>query len=566
MKRIVALLSALLMLLAMPAAAATRAWLDRDRVALGETVTLNVESDTRDAPDYGPLVRDFDLGAQGSREEIDWTGAGVRTRALFAVALRPRHDGLIRIPPLRVGAGVTAPLTLLVTPAPSAPPPGRSDVFIESEADDQDPYVQQSVGWVVRLYSATPLIAGSLDQDAPAGASLQRVGEDRQYRASVGGREYTVVERRYLLVPERSGELAIPPARFEGRGAGDPFDRLFGDGQAALRAVARPRILRVQPIPAHAPRPWLPLRALALRYAERPTRARAGEAVTVVIDAEADGAGAAQMPALELGAVDGVQVFPERAQADESFADGRPRAHVRRRFSLVPTRAGVVVVPGPRIAWWDSQAGVARVASLPPTRLDVAPGAAGTAGQGAVPATPLPAATTRGVRWPVLAGLGALALLLVLFAVRRRVVQQRAHAAPLPDAPFDAGAAEPASRASAPDRPRGPDMPPAAPAPRAAPPLADALAADDLAAIDHALRAASGQGDADLDAVLERLDDPAQRDAVDALRRARWAGGDAADALARLRRAFAGGPAWRGPDTRAADALPPLYPAHPRRD
>ena len=34
----------------------------------------------------------------------------MRTRALFAVALRPRHDGLIRIPPLRVGAGVTAPL------------------------------------------------------------------------------------------------------------------------------------------------------------------------------------------------------------------------------------------------------------------------------------------------------------------------------------------------------------------------------------------------------------------------------------------------------------------------
>jgi hypothetical protein len=33
-----------------------RAWLDRDRVALGETATLNIEVDGRDAaePDYSP--------------------------------------------------------------------------------------------------------------------------------------------------------------------------------------------------------------------------------------------------------------------------------------------------------------------------------------------------------------------------------------------------------------------------------------------------------------------------------------------------------------------------------
>src|SRR3546814_2150935 len=87
------------------------------------------------------------------------------------------------------------------------------------QVDDDDPYVQQSVGYTLRLYYATPLVSGQLDQATPDGASLQRVGSDLQYTRLVGGKRYTVVERRFLLVPERSGPLTIPGARFSGRGS-----------------------------------------------------------------------------------------------------------------------------------------------------------------------------------------------------------------------------------------------------------------------------------------------------------------------------------------------------------
>src|SRR3546814_16396484 len=62
-------------------------------------------------------------------------------------------------------------------------PPARagSAAFIETQIDDEDPYVQQSVGYTLRLYYATPLVSGQLDQATPAGASLQRVGSDLQY-------------------------------------------------------------------------------------------------------------------------------------------------------------------------------------------------------------------------------------------------------------------------------------------------------------------------------------------------------------------------------------------------
>lgn len=522
----------LLVLVPALAPAATRAWLDRDRIESGDTVRLTVETDAAAAPDYAPLLADFDLSAQSSRVDVDLSGRGLRRRSTYSVTLRPKRDGLLRIPPLRVGAASTAALALRVTPstAPRASGAGR-DVFIESAADDQDPYVQQSVGWVVRLYYAAPLVSGRLDQDAPEGASLGQVGES-QYTRSIGGRTYQVVERRYLLIPERSGELKMPPARFEGQAVGNVFDRLFGDGRVALRARAAPRVLKVRPIPADAPQPWLPLHGLAMRYTALPQGMRAGASGSVAVELVADGASAAQVPAIVFPDTPGAQVFADPAQVDETLVDGRPRTTVTRRFSIVPERAGELRLPGPRIDWWDVDAARARSTRLPPLELQV------EAGVPAPPATAAPADGPPGIPAPrravhATAGWIALAtiaaLLLIAFGLQRRA-RARDNGPPPADEP-------------------------------AAPSLARLLQLGDLADIEAALRAAAPAGVDDLDALAGALADPAQREAVLALRQARWADGDPGRARSLLRAAFAHGPSWNAPaGTRAGSLLPPLYP------
>ena len=97
-------------------------------------------------------------------------------------------------------------------------------------------------------------------------------------------------------------------------------------------------------------------------------------------------------------------------------------------------------------------------------------------------------------------------------------------------------------------------------APSPTPSLSAALKQDDLAAIAHALCIDAGSKLDDLDAVRARLDDDAQRDAVERLQAARWGDGDAASALAALRRAFAKGARWITPATKPVPLLPPLYP------
>ncbi|WP_024889253.1 BatD family protein [Luteimonas huabeiensis] len=542
-----------------PAAGAhaqVRAWLDRDRIALGETATLNVESEQAGAPapDWSPLERDFRLSAHTSTRQVEIVNGRQRARTLHAVALEPRRAGELRIPALAVGSATTAPLTLSVGPPDSAPARAGEPAFIESELDVPHGYVQQAIGYTLRLHYATPLISGELEQPAPEGASLQRIGSDVQYTRELGGRRYTVVERRFMLVPDRSGTLTLPGARFTGRGTGSFFDEIFGDGSRLLSAHSAPRMLEIRPIPDQAPQPWLPLRALELTYLSAPQRARAGEAVEIVVEARADGASGGQLPPLELQVDGGAQVFPEPPEIEERFEDGRPQVRATRRFSVVPAQAGTVRVRGPRLAWWDVRADAAREAALPDLRIEVAAGAVAAA-----PAQAPAAVASRdddddagwirvpGVQEPVRPWALATVVFALLWLVTLAWGLYRRPASP--EAPRDG-----------PDRARAAGNGGSEAQRLRA--LRQVLDTGDLGEVASALCGLSEPPAADLDALRARLAEPAQVAAVEALQRARWADGDVRAARAAVREAFRHGPRWRTPAAAEAEAppLPPLYP------
>ncbi|WDK01338.1 BatD family protein [Xanthomonas campestris] len=567
------LLSSSVAILALPAGAVTRAWLDRDSIDAGDAVTLNIETDQRGAePDYGPLRGGFGLGAKNANQQMQVTNGSVTIRALFGVVITPRQTGEIIVPAIRVGNERTEPLRLqVVATAVDAGAPGdagasaargNEEAFVETQVDDPQPYVQQSVGVMVRLYYATQLASGELDLQAPDGASLQRVGDDVSSARAVNGRQYNVVERRYLLVPERSGRLVVPPARFNGRAVGGFFDDYFGRGNGELNARSASIPLQVRAQPANAPQPWLPLRSLTLRYTSTPQRATAGEAAQIVVEASARGATQAQFPELPTPSVQDAQVFAEPAQYEERFVDGSPQLRLTRRYSIVPNRAGPLLIPGLQVAWWDVGAAAAKTASLPDLTLDVAAGSGAFAAPAAAPSpasqpageavAPAPAASTLRLQgapaasrpWGWIAAAAGFAVLWIatlVWALRRRRGGTRTVAA---GAGAGAGAAAPA------------------PGKRATHSVADLRRALDTGGMDDVATVLCGMaGVADIDSVLAALSDPAQRAAVAQMQRARWGGdGDVTAARAALREAFANGPRWHHATAAEPEVLAPLYP------
>ena len=543
----------LLLWLPMVAQAQTRAWLDRSQVGLGETVTLNIETDSAASPDLAPLQADFEVGSQSRSQQTRWSGGRTQRSTLFGFALTPRRSGSLTVPALSLGSARTAPLPLQVDAVA-----GRSDsdarAFIEVVVDDDSPYVQQSVGVVVQLYYAAQLAAGELVLDAPDGASLQVVGQDRSDVQEINGRRYNRVQRHYLLVPERSGALTLPAARFSGRTAGGFFQDMFGTdpGDGRISAASNTQVLQVQPQPADAPLPWLPLHQLSLRYTQVPRQAQAGQAATVEVEARVRGATRSQFPALPVpDAVDGAQLFAEPAQYEESFDGATPVLRVTRRYAVVPRAGGTLQVPGLQMAWWDVGAGQARQASLPPLPLQVAAAADGQGAgtvqaidtQSALPddataAAPVSGTATADRPWPWLAAVGGLLLLWLLTLVWG---WRRGRRAALPSA--TSAVAGPARSSPSTD----------------ATALRRLLDTGDLGEVADHLCAMAGV--ARLEQVIEKLGDPRQRQALMDLQRARWAGqGDLPAVRRALRQAFHDRPHWSTRSEPAQTALPPLYP------
>jgi hypothetical protein len=556
---------------ASPVGAANRASLDRNRIALDETVVLTIDvdaSDVRNIPDVNALVREFMVVDHTSQPKPAMVNGVIDLRIIMRLRLRPMREGEIVIP---FDTGGAPPLRVMVTPprnAAALPKPSTAAaqpaqmVFFDSRVETTTPYAQQSVGYTLRMYyDMAAGVSGRIDQDTPDGASLKFVGEDALPLQQIAGRFYNVHERRYVLIPERGGRVVIPPPRFLGRGM-DHTVGAFGRSEE-LRVSGRALELQVKPIPAAAAQPWLPLRSLRLRYLEAPPQARVGETALVTVEVMADGAVAAQLPALTVQVGDGAQVFPESAQSQDRFVDGGAEATVVRRFAVLPSREGTLRIAGPRIAWWDAQAGVARTASLPDLVLQVGPslGAASPSAAGprsAAADDDMAAPAWR--RWVpeqpwmwMLMPLSALWVITLVFGWRMWSARKRWNdTAP---APVPARAAQ---------RPAGASSSSVAP-PSLSRPDAQAwtrtLARGDRGEIARMLCAMASPPAADLDEVRERLADPSQRAAVRGLQRARWGLGDPAAATAAVRIAFADGPRWREREIpAAAPLLPPLYP------
>lgn len=553
-RRFSMLLVLMLVSLLAVAQAQTRAWLDRTAISEGDSVTLTIESGQLGAaPDYSPLLADFTLSAQTSSRQVQMTNGVTSAKALFGVALLPRRSGALQIPALRVGGEQTNPLPLQVSAgvATAASASDGARAFIETEIDDLQPYVQQSVGVVVRLYFASQLASGELVLDTPASASLQRVGEDRSLVRDINGRRYNVVERRFLLVPERSGPLQVPGARFNGRGTGGMFDDFFGRGDSQLSARGPIQTLQVRAQPDAVAQPWLPLQDLRLRYTSAPQNATVGQAVTISVEAIAVGATRAQFPELpvpSLGAA--AQVFAEPAQYDETFVGSSPQLKLTRRYSIVPQQAGTLSLKGISVPWWDVAAGQARTASVPDLELTVAAGDgsqapallpdAAVAGPAAVSpgnaVSPHIDARARSWFWPLIAGTFATLWLLTLVwgLLRRR------RASLPPPVPVPGFAARPASRYG----------------------VADLRKAIDAGGFDDVSRILCDMaGVTDMDAVIATLADPNQRAVVQRMQRARWRGeGDIAAARDEMRGAFRSGAHWKPTAMAEKTGLDPLYP------
>ncbi|NCF29187.1 MAG: hypothetical protein GWP69_17515 [Gammaproteobacteria bacterium] len=533
--------------------------LERNPIHAGESVRLVLELRRAAGglkPDLSPLDDDFQILHTSANTQIEFVQGLQSAITRWSIELTPKREGALTIPGISVGQFQSPELILQVLAARPETQAGNRDIFLEAEVSPNPVYVQAQMRYVVRLLRSVDVVDGTLTEPSATNAVLRRLGRDISYTTNRDGRSYRVLERRYALFPQISGELVVSPVEFEGEvvdpsQASSGLSRLFARGKRVRLRTPIVRATAIAPPADYPGQTWLPAKNVQIseEWSKDPDTLLAGEPLTRTLRLQAVGLSAEQLPEIAVTVAEGVKEYGDqpimRTTADTDWVHG-----VReQRIALVPGNEGSYTLPEIRIDWWDTERNAPRQATIPARILRVAAGtldnaAALTDGEASTEKAPPPATLRQ--RLPLWQGVSALLAIVWLITF---IAWRRARAL---------------GRTTAETRDNGVDAPHSPPAS-----LEQACLADDARAATEALlqwgaRNWPEQPPRSLPGLAQRLSDAQLRAQLTALDRALYAPARDAwrgeqlwrRARTQLRRPVASAP-------REVDGLAELYPRRP---
>ncbi|NNJ79979.1 MAG: hypothetical protein HKP19_12055 [Xanthomonadales bacterium] len=396
-----AMLLVLLAGLATPVLSAVELRIDRDRVMVGETVTLTFTADNTDESletDLSVLEEDFEILDSRREQQLSIVGGRQTAMVRLLLTVEPKRDGDIQIPSFRFGDSRTRPVLLRVEPAPELAEGELPPVFIEVEVTPGDGpyYVHAQFGLVVRVLYHPNLTEAAISQPEPAPASV-RLLEETPYQAERGGKRYRVLERHYAVFPERSGELVVPAMELSGRLLENRPGDIWKQSVRGRRVRAASEEIRLQVEPraeAFTGDDWQPARKLKVsQQISSGDTLRVGEPVTRTVMVDAVGLEENMIVEPTWPPIENARIYPDQPQGI-TRDDGRwVLGHKEFRYAVVPEQPGELVLPEVRVDWWDTQADEQRLAVLPEQRLAVMPADLAPPAAAALPPVPDQAAS-----------------------------------------------------------------------------------------------------------------------------------------------------------------------------
>lgn len=367
--RLTALVILILALGANIALGAVTAGVDRNRIALGDTLRLTItatDDEDIDAGQLQALQKDFDILQRSTSSNTSIINGRVSQSRKLVVDLAPRREGTFQIPRMQFGQSTTPTLTVAVGPASDTPGDGQSVVF-EIDVNQDEVYVQGQVILTLRVQQAVNLEARSISPLKLDNAFVKPL-EQQSFQRVIDGRRWLIDEIRYAVFPEQSGTLEIPAQVFSGRidrGRRSFFD--LGGGGQIVRRSTQPITISVLPKPANYPTAdWLPAEQLTLQetWSTPPEQLRVGESATRTIRIVGDGLQGAQLPPILFTPPDGLKYYPDQPSISEQEIPSGLEGIREDSAAVVPTRAGTYVIPQIRIPWWDTKTGEVKYAVL----------------------------------------------------------------------------------------------------------------------------------------------------------------------------------------------------------
>ena len=356
---------------------------DRDTLGLEETFTLVLRYDEQinATPDYELLQKDFDILNTQSGTQMSIINGSMEASTEWKIALAPKRIGKLLIPSFKIDGAVSDAIEITVEGRSRKPKDGQNDVTVEMEANTDRVYVQQQIIVTLRLYTTVGLSGVDLQPLQVKDALVVQLDE-KQYQTKINNRPGAVVESRFAIFPQQSGELIIPSVLYQvsvNNGARDVWDRFYGNGQNnILRLRTEEQKINVLSAPASANgAPWMPANKVELveHWSASTDSLKVGEPITRTITIKAEGLTAGQISPLEVSNIDGVTFYKDQAQNDDQKSFNGVTGSRIETIAIVPTKEGTFTLPQTEVRWWNTHSQMMETAYLGAVTLKVGSGA-----------------------------------------------------------------------------------------------------------------------------------------------------------------------------------------------
>ncbi|MES2675125.1 MAG: BatD family protein [Pseudomonadota bacterium] len=356
---------------------------DRNTIALNETLTLIVTADeqTKDSPDFSALKNDFEVLSTSRSSSFRIINGNAASSTDWHITLAPKHAGTLLIPSFNVDNAVSDAIEINVVEQNQNQANSNEQVRVVVEANKTSAYVQEQILIKVKLITEISLAQAEM-QPLELKNALVVNTDQTQYQTTIDGKPHLIVETSFAVFPQESGEIIIPSLSYNvsindaRNGWGDPFNRGRNN---ILRLRSAEKRIQVNPVPTHYDtKNWQPANQLTISesWSSSLDQLKVGEPVTRTITINADGLTGGQIAPLANTSIDGLTFYPDQAQTkDNKSAQGVQGSRVE-TTAIVPNRGGDFTLPEINVNWWDNNSQTMRTATLPAKTIHVAGDAA----------------------------------------------------------------------------------------------------------------------------------------------------------------------------------------------
>lgn len=359
--------------------------MSRNPVALDDSFHLvyEADSDVDDEPDFAPIYKYFDVLNSGQSTNMRFINGSYSLKKSWDLAVIAKNAGKFTIPPIAFGKDISPAIQVTVTnnSSPNSVSPNDqstipAEIFLESVLDKKQGWVQSQFIYTLRLLRTVSIASASLTEPETndPDAIIQALGENK-YQTTRNGTSYEVFERRYAIFPQKSGQLKISPATFEGRinatQARTIFDQFRMSGQLKrLRSNAVAATVKANPNTVNL-QDWVPASNLQLseEWSDDVQAIKTGEPITRTITITAEGLTGVQLPDLNFSDVTGLKQYPDKPVVEDQQSNKGITGSKQFKIALIPTKPGDLTLPEIKLQWWNTKTNQKEFAIIPQTTI-----------------------------------------------------------------------------------------------------------------------------------------------------------------------------------------------------